>query len=132
MREMRVRGVVLRYSELQELLNVLREKELSQQIYFQVILSPTERPLLHPGKEEIYYETHLVPGIVALFQCRALLAQQAAFHPNERFAWEHEGVNVFVTDKGPAPRFVHVELPQRYAVSDIACSCGRKQTFTLV
>jgi hypothetical protein len=104
-----------------------------KEFYFQLVLGPQDRPTSTPLGVRVLREVHLVPGIVALFQCRALAeGREAEFHPHDRLLVEIDSHTVRVSDCDSRRPLLRVELPQRYRVREAPCACGRSLHLSLI
>lgn len=121
---LRVGGIIVMQSALESFKNEIEEYAPDAELYYQVVLAPDERPLFAPNTKNIFYELHLVPGVVGLFQCAHANREKNVFHPNERFVWEFEHSRAWVSDRKEG-RFSKAEIPQSVFVRGIPCPCGR-------
>lgn len=118
-----IRGIILFHSKLQDVLDLVPD-DYSTKLYYQVILGPHDKP---PSalQENTYFEVHLVPSMVGLFQCPTLASERKnEFHMSSRFVWEIDGESIRVTDSGNSPRFTRALLPHRFSIREIPCQCG--------
>ncbi len=101
----------------------------SRDPHYMTILGPSDAPIECSPGGKVSQEVHLVPGMVALFQCETLAARPTTgFHPSDRFIWEWENDRLYVTD--PAARFTRLMLPRHYTMREETCDCGRTLTLT--
>ena len=123
MEPLSVGGIVLPASSFERCATEIRDRGVPQP-YYQVILGPKESiPLARTG-QRIFYEIHLVPGIVEFFQCEHL-AGSDLFHPSDRFLWEFTGETALVTDMRAVPLFTRLEIPRKVRAENKHCACGR-------
>lgn len=115
-----VNSVVTPLQYLPELKELLPDPKLR----YLAIVGIDEAPSRQSERADILQEVHLIPGMIALFQCETLASSSpASFHPSDRFVWGWDGDRLCMTD--PGGRFTNLALPRRYGIREETCSCGR-------
>jgi hypothetical protein len=58
--------------------------------------------------------------------------EKVSLHPSDRFLWEYDDTNLFVTDGDTTSRFTRLQLPGHFRIQHTDCACGRNLQASIV
>lgn len=110
----------------QDVAGKIMEELKNYDLYFQIVVPRGKNPEPELVKQRAFFETHIVPGMVGLFQCEHLSREGQRFlHPSDRFLWEIEEGALRATDIENLPRFERLYMGSVKEAREEQCPCGR-------